>query len=223
MLRAGVLGATGYTGIELVGLLSKHPDVEICFAASKSSAGRDLEDVYPGAVGTMLVHPDKAPVEEVDVLFLCLPHTASALVAQRAREKGVRVVDLSADFRLRDPALYAEWYRTTHPCPELLSQAVYGLTEVERARLPGADLVANPGCYPTSALLALWPLARAQAIAGQVIIDAKSGVSGAGRSPKLETHFVEVADNLRPYNIGRAHRHLPEIEQELAAWSGTYR
>ncbi len=222
MLQAGVLGATGYTGIELIGLLSRHPSVDVGFAASESNAGRDLADVYPGAAPARLIHPDEAPIGDVDVLFLCLPHTASAPVAQNALEKHVRVVDLSADFRLRDPRVYADWYRVSHPCPELLTQAVYGLTEVERVRLPGANLVANPGCYPTSALLALWPLARGNAIVGRVIIDAKSGVSGAGRSPKPETHFVEVADNLKPYSIGRAHRHLPEIEQELQAWSGLH-
>lgn len=220
MLQAGVLGATGYTGIELVGLLRRHPSVAVAFAASESNPGRNLAEVYPGAAPTALIHPDDAPIGDVDVLFLCLPHTASAPVAQRALEKGVRVIDLSADFRLRDAGLYAEWYRVDHPCPELLGQAVYGLTEVERARLPEANLVANPGCYPTSALLGLWPLARANALDGRVIIDAKSGVSGAGRSPKAETHFVEVADNLKPYSIGRAHRHLPEIEQELQEWSG---
>jgi N-acetyl-gamma-glutamyl-phosphate reductase len=221
MLRAGVVGATGYTGIELIGLLSRHPDVQLAFAASESNAGRDLADVYPGAVRMPLIHPDGIPFGDVEVVFLCLPHTASASAAQRALDKGVRVIDLSADFRLKDAKLYANWYHATHPCPELLEQAVYGLTEVERARLSRAHLVANPGCYPTSALLALWPLAKAGAIGGQVIIDAKSGVSGAGRSAKLENHFVEVADNLKPYSIGRAHRHLPEIEQQLAAWSGS--
>jgi N-acetyl-gamma-glutamyl-phosphate reductase len=222
MLQAGVLGATGYTGIELVGLLSRHPGVDIGFAASESNAGRDLADVHPGAAAARLIHPQDAPIADVDVLFLCLPHTASAPVAQQALVTGVRVIDLSADFRLKDARVYADWYRVSHPCPELLTQAVYGLTEVQRARLPGANLVANPGCYPTSALLALWPLARADAIVGRVIIDAKSGVSGAGRSPKPETHFVEVADNLKPYSIGRAHRHLPEIEQQLQAWSGSH-
>lgn len=221
MLRAGVLGATGYTGIELVGLLSKHPNVEVLFAASERNAGKDLAGVFPGGVHSPLIHPDEAPLGDADILFLCLPHTTSAPVAQRALEAGARVIDLSADFRLKDAKLYAEWYRASHPCPELLGKAVYGLTEVARDQLPGARLVANPGCYPTSALLALWPLAQAQAIAGTVIVDAKSGVSGAGRSPKQETHFVEVADNLKPYSIGRAHRHLPEIEQELAAWSGS--
>jgi N-acetyl-gamma-glutamyl-phosphate reductase len=221
MLSAGVLGATGYTGIELIGLLSRHPDVELRFAASESSAGRDLADVFPGAVHSPLVHPKEAPVGDVDVLFLCLPHTASASEARRGLEEGTRVIDLSADFRLKDAGVYAKWYGVSHPYPELLTEAVYGLTEVERANIADAKLVANPGCYPASALLALWPLAREGAIDGQVIIDAKSGVSGAGRSPKQETHFVEVADNFKPYSIGRAHRHLPEIEQQLSAWTGS--
>lgn len=220
MLRAGVLGATGYTGIELIGLLNRHPSIEVVFAASESHAGKELAEVIAGAPRAPLVHPDEVTFAAADVLFLCLPHTASARVARRALDAGARVIDLSADFRLKDPILYAEWYQSSHPSPELLGEAVYGLTEIARAQLVGARLVANPGCYPTSALLALWPLAQAGVIAGPVIIDAKSGVSGAGRSPKQETHFVEVADNLKPYKIGRAHRHLPEIEQELAAWSG---
>jgi N-acetyl-gamma-glutamyl-phosphate reductase len=220
MLRAGVLGATGYTGIELIGLLSKHPNVELIFAASESSAGKNLAIVCPGAASVDLIHPSEASIGDVDVLFLCLPHTASAPVAKQALQDGASVVDLSADFRLKDAAQYAQWYRMSHPCPELLGEAVYGLTEVERDRLQGARLVANPGCYPTSALLALRPIVLAGGIGGQLIIDAKSGVSGAGRSPKPETHFVEVADNFKPYSVGRAHRHLPEIEQELAEWSG---
>ena len=221
MIRAGVLGATGYTGIELLGLLSGHPQVEAAFATSEKNAGGNLADIYPGAVRVPLIPPGDAPLGEVEVVFLCLPHAASAPSAKRAIEAGARVIDLSADFRFRDPDVYTEWYGAPHPCPELLPEAVYGLTEVERQRLPGAGLVANPGCYPTSALLALWPLATAGAIDGQVIIDAKSGVSGAGRTPKQETHFVEVADNLRPYKLGRAHRHFPEIEQELAGWCKT--
>jgi len=221
MIRAGVLGATGYTGIELLGLLSGHPQVEVAFATSEKNAGENLADIYPGAVRVPLIPPGEAPLGEVEVVFLCLPHAASAPSAKRAIEVGARVIDLSADFRFRDPDVYTEWYGAPHPCPELLPEAVYGLTEVERRRLPGAGLVANPGCYPTSALLALWPLATAGAIDGQVIIDAKSGVSGAGRTPKQETHFVEVADNLKPYKLGRAHRHFPEIEQELAGWCGT--
>jgi N-acetyl-gamma-glutamyl-phosphate reductase len=157
-----------------------------------------------------------APADGLDVAFLCLPHGASAPVAATLVAGGVRVIDLSADFRLDSPALYAEWYAAEHPAPHLLP-AVYGLTELERPNVAEADLVANPGCYPTSVLLALAPLAKAGALANErIVVDSKSGVSGAGRQPKLTTSFVEVADNLSPYKVGRSHRHLPEMEQELA-------
>jgi N-acetyl-gamma-glutamyl-phosphate reductase len=136
-----------------------------------------------------------------------------------ALDAGVRVIDLSADFRLRDAATYQKWYKVEHPAPELLNEAVYGLTETARADLPEARLVANPGCYPTSALLPLKPLLEAATLHAPVIVDSKSGVSGAGRKPKLTTHYVEVEGNLSPYNIGRVHRHLPEMEQVVSWWS----
>jgi N-acetyl-gamma-glutamyl-phosphate reductase len=155
----------------------------------------------------------------VGEVFLCLPHGAAAPSAGIALDAGARVIDLSADFRLRDAAVYTEWYGLEHPAPGLLSEAVYGLTEFARTELPNARLVANPGCYPTSVLLAVQPVITAGAIAGTVIVDSKSGVSGAGRTPKQHTHFMEVADNFTPYKIGRVHRHLPEMEQGLALWS----
>jgi len=138
-----------------------------------------------------------------------------------ALESGARVVDLSADFRLADVHVYEKWYKSAHPATHLLSEAVYGLTEFAREALPGARLVANPGCYPTSILLPLLPLLEKNLVAGTIIADSKSGVSGAGRAPKQHTHFVEVAGNFGPYSIGRSHRHLPEIEQQLRAWSQT--
>ncbi len=219
MLQVGVYGATGYTGHELVRLLARHPAVHLRFATSESHASQNLAQVHPQAPAVDLLPAEAAPLSEVDLVFLCLPHGTSAPVALRALEAGARVVDLSADFRLRDPATYAAWYRLEHPAPDLLAEAVYGLTEFARDRLPGARLVANPGCYPTAALLALAPAVAAGAVAGTVIVDAKSGVSGAGRKPSLTTHFVEVADNLKPYKVGRTHRHLPEMEQALAGWA----
>ncbi len=219
MIEVGLFGASGYTGHELVRLLLRHPHAHLRFATSRSHAGRSLAQVFPGAPDLPLVAPEEAPLEDVEALFLCLPHGASAETAAAALQLGVRVIDLSADFRLQDTAAYAQWYGIEHPAPDLLKEAVYGLTEVARAALPRARLVANPGCYPTSVLLALYPLVQAGAVAGPVIVDAKSGVSGAGRTPSLTTHFVEVADNLKPYKIGRAHRHLPEMEQALARWS----
>jgi N-acetyl-gamma-glutamyl-phosphate reductase len=219
MLEVGIFGATGYTGAELVKLLARHPDVQLGFASSESYAGQRLTALYPAAPDVPLIAPGDARLDQTDLVFLCLPHTASAPIARQALDSGARVIDLSADFRLRDPALYAKWYQAIHPAPELLAEAVYGLTEVARPDLASARLVANPGCYPTSVLLPLRPLLQASVISGAVVVDAKSGVSGAGRTPQPSTHFVEVADNLKPYKIGRSHRHLPEMEQALGWWS----
>jgi N-acetyl-gamma-glutamyl-phosphate reductase len=221
MVRVGIFGATGYTGVELARLLWRHPQVEIAFATSESSAGERLTAVSPTAPDLTLVHPDEAPLDAADAVFLCLPHGAAAPTAVIALGAGAKVIDLSADFRLRDPAAYARWYKLEHPAPDLLWEAVYGLTELVRAQLPGARLVANPGCYPTSILLPLYPLLRTGAVrlGGTIIADSKSGVSGAGRAPKPDTHFVEVADNFSPYTIGRSHRHLSEMDQALAEWS----
>jgi N-acetyl-gamma-glutamyl-phosphate reductase len=219
VIEAGIFGSTGYTGFELVKILSRHPEVSIRFAASRSHAGQNISDQFPGGPDVPLIKPEFAPLEEVDVVFLCLPHGAAAQTAVSALEVGARVIDLSADFRLKDAVTYKQWYGLEHPAPWLLPEAVYGLTEFSRDKLPEARLVANPGCYPTSILLALQPaLAAVAADAGPIIVDSKSGVSGAGRSPSQHTHFVEVADNLSPYKIGQNHRHLPEIVQGLALW-----
>jgi N-acetyl-gamma-glutamyl-phosphate reductase len=218
-LRAGLFGATGYTGVELVKLLERHQEVEIVFATSENAAGCTLDRIFPAAPPLPLVAAAEAPLERVDVVFLCLPHATATPTAVRSLAAGPRVVDLSADFRLQDPATYAHWYGQVHAAPELLPEAVYGLTEWHREALTQARLVANPGCYATSILLALAPLLVAQAAGGPIIADSKSGVSGAGRAPKQHTHFVEVSDNFRPYNIGRQHRHLAEMEQVMAAWS----
>jgi N-acetyl-gamma-glutamyl-phosphate reductase len=219
MIKAGIYGATGYTGYELVKILSRHPAVHLLFATSNAQAGQTLADIYPAAPSLSLIAPDDAPLAEADIVFLCLPHAAAAAAALDALAAGVRVIDLSADFRLKDADSYAHWYGHQHPAPDLLAEAVYGLTEFARAELPAARLVANPGCYPTSILLALQPLLCAGAVAGPIIADAKSGVSGAGRTLQHHTQFVEVADNFSPYKIGRAHRHLPEIEQQMRFWN----
>lgn len=227
MLRIGIFGATGYTGYELVRLLANHPQAEIAFATSRSSAGRRLSDLYPCPYDLALIAPDQVELGNnggcaVDVAFFCLPHGESMPVVQQVHQAGVRAIDLSADFRLRDVGVYQRWYKVQHVASELLSQAVYGLPEVYRQQIAGAELVACPGCYPTSALLALYPLARGGYLSdsrdSRIIVDSKSGVSGAGRKLRLTSHFVEVNENFNPYNIGRAHRHLPEIEQELAVW-----
>jgi N-acetyl-gamma-glutamyl-phosphate reductase len=219
MIKAGVFGASGYTGFELVQILSRHPDVEIVFATSESSAGKCLTALFPAGPELPLVAAADAPLDSSDVVFLCLPHAAAAETAVTALAHHNRVIDLSADFRLKEASTYEAWYGTTHPAPELLETAVYGLTEFTRDQLATAPLVANPGCYPTSILLALQPLlANNVNIASPIIADSKSGVSGAGRAPKQNTHFVEVANNFSPYKIGRSHRHLPEIEQGMSMW-----
>jgi N-acetyl-gamma-glutamyl-phosphate reductase len=221
MPKIGIFGATGYTGYELVKLLGNHAQAEIVFATSRSNAGQCLSDLYPCPYDVALVLPEQARLDQVDVAFFCLPHGESMPAVQDACEAGVRAIDLSADFRLHDAAVYRQWYKLDHVAPDLLSRAVYGLTEVYRPQIASADLVACPGCYPTGALLALYPLAKGGYLASpRVIVDAKSGVSGAGRKLALTSHFVEVNENFNPYNIGRSHRHLSEIEQELQAWGG---
>lgn len=218
MIKAGIFGASGYTGFELIKILDRHPEVEILFVTSQSNAGLPLTELYPAGPELVLDAPEDVLLADSDVVFLCLPHAAAAPTAMLALESGARVIDLSADFRLRDADTYTQWYGNEHPAPQLLDEAVYGLTEFVREVLPSARLVANPGCYPTSVLLALQPALRARAVGGTIIADSKSGVSGAGRTPKQQTHYVEVEGNFAPYQIGRTHRHLPEMEQGLAFW-----
>lgn len=214
MIRVGIFGATGYAGYELLRWLRRHPEVRVVFAASESSAGASLADVIPGPLDTPLIAPDEAPLGDVDLVFLALPHGAAGKMARRARAAGVRVIDFSADFRLATPESYRRWYGHDHPAPELLP-APYGLPELNRAALRGAMLIANPGCYPTGMLLGVAPLLMAGALTDPlIIVDAKSGVSGAGRAPKQNTHFVEVNENLAPYSIGQVHRHVGEMRQE---------
>jgi N-acetyl-gamma-glutamyl-phosphate reductase len=221
MIKVGIFGATGYAGYELVRIVARHPQATLGFASSETYAGKRYGEVYPCAYEDVLVAPEEAPLDEVDVVFLCTPHAASAPFAARALQAGCKCVDLSADFRLRDLATYETWYGP-HGAPELLPEAVYGLTEVYRAELAKTRLVANPGCYPTGPLLALYPLLARQALASnRVIIDAKSGVSGAGAKPSPTTHFVSVNENLSAYAVGRVHRHVPEIDQELRRFGGT--
>ncbi len=220
MIKVGIFGATGYAGYELLRILARHHEATLGFASSESYAGKRYCDVYPCAFEDVLVAPDEAPLDQVDVVFLCTPHAASAPFAQRALAAGCKCVDLSADFRLRDLATYQTWYGP-HGAPELLPEAVYGLTEVYHDAISKTRLVANPGCYPTGPLLALYPLiGRALLTSNRVIIDAKSGVSGAGAKPSPTTHFVAVNENLSAYSVGRLHRHVPEIDQELRRYGG---
>jgi N-acetyl-gamma-glutamyl-phosphate reductase len=210
-----VLGAAGFTGALTARLLHRHPQFQLAAVTARSDVGRSLDELYPyHRVPLMLEELDLDRHAEVDAAVVAYPHGAAAPLVAELRARGVRVVDLSADFRLRDPDVYAEWYKQ-HPEPELIAEAVYGLPERYRDEIANADLVANPGCYPTAALLALAPLAQTGAIE-DIVIDAKSGVSGAGRSATEKTHFVTVDENVSAYGVPR-HRHTPEIEQELAA------
>ncbi|MBI5033398.1 MAG: N-acetyl-gamma-glutamyl-phosphate reductase [Chloroflexi bacterium] len=215
MIRVGIYGATGYTGIELAKIFARHPEVEIKFATSDSYVGKKLSEAFPCHFDIPLVAHDAAPLDRIDVAFLALPHGASADYGKRVLDAGASVIDLSADFRLHDAAAYKKWYGLDHHAPELLPQAVYGLPELHRDQIKKTKLLANPGCYPTSVILGLAPIWRANATNDTIIVDSKSGVSGAGRKATDIVHFVQVNENLSPYNIGRVHRHLSEMEQEL--------
>src|SRR3954454_1240964 len=212
--RVAVLGAVGYAGAIAAQLLYKHPFFELAHVTARAEEGRRLDDVHPRTRVPLELEVFDAERHAVDAAIVAYPHGAAAPVVAELRARGTRVVDLSADFRLRDRTTYEDWYGE-HKAPEIFGQGVYGLPELTRDAVAGADLVANPGCYPTAALLGLAPLARAGVI-GDVIIDAKSGVSGAGRAPTHATHFISANENVSPYKI-TGHRHTPEIEQELSA------
>jgi N-acetyl-gamma-glutamyl-phosphate reductase len=208
-----VAGASGYAGALAARILDRHPGFELVAITSRSDAGVRLDELYPHhRVPLVLDAFDLEHHGTVDAAVVAYPHGASAETVAALHERGVRVVDLSADFRLRDPAVYAEWYGE-HGAPGLFGHAVYGLPELHRDAVRDAHIVANPGCYPTATILGLAPLARAGLI-DDVVVDAKSGVSGAGRAPTQKTHFVTVAENMTPYGIA-THRHAPEIDQEL--------
>jgi N-acetyl-gamma-glutamyl-phosphate reductase len=217
MYKAGIAGATGYTGYELTKLIHRHPALKVGWVTSESSAGKTMADIHAVMWDYSLITLAEAMerADEVDVVFLCLPHAASIEPVRRFSATGVRVVDLSADYRLKDPSVYTKWYGIEHTAPDLLDEFIYGLCEVNRSALQGADKIAVPGCYPTCVNLGLYPLAQAGWLEPHVIIDAKSGVSGAGRKAKLTYNFVEAHDNLTPYNVGYRHRHLAEMEQVL--------
>jgi N-acetyl-gamma-glutamyl-phosphate reductase len=212
-VKAAVAGANGYAGMTLVNLLARHPGVELVQLTSRSLAGQPYSTVFPllEINGDFDARPDP---EGVDVIFSCLPHNVGASMAAAWLAAGVRVVDMSADFRLKTAAEYPRWYRQEHPAPELLARAVFGLPELHADALKDADLVAVPGCYSTASILALAPAAAAGLIGSDVVVDAKSGVSGAGRSPGPGVHFGEVNESLGAYAIA-GHRHLPEVIQEL--------
>ena len=212
-MRVGIINATGYSGSELARLLHRHPEASLTSVTGRSASGQKLGDVFPHLSALDLVIKPELD-GSLDLVFSALPHKASAEAVIPLIEAGLKVVDISADFRLRSIADYEEWYGVSHPGPRYLEEAVYGLTELNRPEVSQARLVANPGCYPTSAILALAPAVREGLIEPDIIVDAKSGVSGAGRSPSLTAHYSEVNENVMAYSVD-GHRHLPEITQEL--------
>lgn len=222
-LQAGIVGATGYTGMELLRLLIPHPRVDIKVLTSRSGQGRPVADVFPGLPGgadlTFSAH-DTPALRECDIVFFATPSATAMHKVPELLGAKVRVIDLSADFRLRDPGQWEHWYGVAHAAPELLKRAVYGLPEINRGEIASADLVANPGCYPTAVLLGLLPLlAGKQFKPGLLIADVKSGYSGAGRKAASKNLFSEASETFRAYNVAN-HRHLPEICQVLAGYAG---
>lgn len=223
MVKVAIVGASGYTGVELVRLLHAHPAVEISCVTSRQNAGEDLGEVFPSLYREFTQVCDDVDVDLIcsraDLIFTALPHQAAMNVIPAFLQAGKRVVDLSADYRLRDAAVYEQWYQA-HSSPDLLTEAVYGLPEIYRKKIPPARLVANPGCYPTSVALALKPLLQHKLVDPSTLVaDAKSGTSGAGRAAKLGSLFCEVNEGFKPYGVAN-HRHTPEIEQTLSDVAG---
>lgn len=226
LLRAGLVGVTGYTGMELARILAGHPAMRLTAATSRQEAGRRLDDIYPFMRGlpggeVILSEPDPVALAAAcDVVFLAVPHGVAMEMGAALYDAGARVVDLSADFRLRDPSVFEAWYHSSHTRPEHLAKAVYGLPELYADAVRETRLVANPGCYPTASLLGLYAALKADLIhTDDIVIDAKSGSTGAGRKAAVNMLYCEVADSFRPYNLGK-HRHTPEIEQELSRVAG---
>jgi len=224
VIQVAVVGAAGYAGVEAVRWVIGHPRLELALATSGSDAGRRLDAVYPALAGLtdiVLVAPDPhAIASAAQIALLAVPHTAAMTMVPDLLEAGVTVIDLSADFRLSDARVYESWYGIVHTAPDLLAQAVYGLPELDRTKLPGAALVAVPGCYPTATILAAFPaLESGLALGTRIVVDAKSGVSGAGRTPSPGTHYVGVNESCTPYKVGN-HRHTPEMEQALSSAAG---
>jgi N-acetyl-gamma-glutamyl-phosphate reductase len=223
-LKIAIVGSSGYTGGELYRILLHHPGAVVTVVTSEKSAGKPITDIFPHLLGLtdLICEPlDPASIaKKADLAFLALPHVTAQEAAFQLHKLGVKVVDLSADYRLADPALYETWYEHCHQYPDLLKSAVYGLPELHRERIRKASLIANPGCYPTGAILGLAPVVAKKIIdVGTIVVDSKSGVSGAGRSPALAYHYPEANEGFMAYKVG-THRHTPEIEQELSLLAG---
>ena len=223
MIRIGIVGGTGYTGVELLRLLVQHPEAELTAITSRKESGMLVAELFPslrGRVALKFSDPSQSPLERCDVVFFATPNGIAMNEAKRLLDAGVRVIDLAADFRIKDVAVWEKWYGMTHASPELIEEAVYGLPEMSRDKIRNARIVANPGCYPTAVQLGFLPLVEAGvADLGHLIADAKSGVSGAGRKAEVHTLFAEAADNFKAYGVA-GHRHLPEIRQGLTLAAG---
>ena len=223
MIKVGIVGGTGYTGVELLRLLARHQQVELHAITSRKEAGMPVAEMFPnlrGRVGLKFVEPEAAGLEKCDVVFFATPNGVAMQQTRALLDVGVKVIDLAADFRIKDVATWEQWYKMEHACPDLVAEAVYGLPEINRAAIKSARLIANPGCYPTAVQLGFLPLLEAGVVDTSFLVaDAKSGVSGAGR--KAETHilFAEAADNFKAYAVG-GHRHWPEIKQGLESFAG---
>jgi len=217
-IKVGIVNVTGYAGIELARLLVRHPDIELVSVTGRSTAGQKLAEVFPHMTGAADLAIE-SELGNVDFAFAAMPHKESASEVMKLVERGIKVVDISADFRLSNPDDYNEWYGFTHPSPELLDKAVYGLPEMYRKDIATANLVANPGCYPTGAILAMAPIVKDGIVEDDIIIDSKSGISGAGRTLTTVSHYSEANENTTAYAL-KGHRHLPEIVQELTFLSG---
>lgn len=221
MIKASIVGATGYTGVELVRLLTSHPEVEITALSSVSFKGKPMSEVYPSMLSVCDMElTDNELIDKSDIVFACLPHGMSQELAAGCAAKDKIFIDLGADFRLENEEDYMQWYKGVFLDKALHQKAVYGFPELFRSKIKGSTIVANPGCYPTSIALALYPALSNGLISTEgIIIDSKSGVTGAGRTPTLNTHFPECNESISPYKIG-AHRHIPEIEQTLSKGAG---
>ncbi len=218
MLKAGIIGGSGLTGKELIKILSKHSKVEITAVTSVKSAGKKIVDLFPdlkGIIDGNFIHTDDASVfNNIDIAFVCLPHVEAMNYVNKAVQKGLRVVDLSADFRIKNTSVYKKYYKVQHKYKKLLKKSVYGLPEIFKKEISDSDLIANPGCYATAILLGIYP-ALANFQIDSIIVDAKTGISGAGISSTPTTHYLNVNENVLPYNIGKKHRHLGEIEDVI--------
>ncbi|MFC4202584.1 N-acetyl-gamma-glutamyl-phosphate reductase [Candidimonas humi] len=224
-IKAGIVGGTGYTGVELLRLLSQHPNVELTVITSRKEDGMPVADMFPnlrGRVGLRFQTPDSAALDQCDVVFFATPHGVAMSQAQELLGHGVRLIDLAADFRLRDTQVFEKWYKMPHSCPDILEESVYGLVELNRERIAGARVVGNPGCYPTTVILGLAPLiegGKRLVDISHLIADCKSGTSGAGRKAEVGTLYSEAGDNFKAYGVA-GHRHHPEILEQLRRIAG---